>query len=429
MKLLNQSIKYLSIALLLVVALWSVAFYFSMFNQIKDSIDEELEHQKRLIIQNALVDSIITTKSDFDESLYTLKIIDEQSALAVKDQYLDTEILMQDADDPMPEPEPVRMLVTVFRANDAYYRLKIVNPIIEQNDLLKALLWNVVGLYIILILSVVLINNVILKKLWQPFYTFLEQLKSYKIDDSNPLPQTKTKIKEFKDLQQAVNDMNQRSIHAYNQEKEFTENAAHELQTPLAIASNKIELLFENEYLSESQGQKLTETYQILQRLTKLNKSLLLLSKIENKQISNLQEINFNQLIQQIIQELDEVALYKNITVTVDDKGSLVYKMDKLHAQILITNLLKNAIYHNIEKGRIEIEINNNQIKICNSGDKKTLDKSKIFNRFQKYNASHNSTGLGLAIVKGISSLYSIKIDYSFGEQKHCFQLNFQKKG
>jgi signal transduction histidine kinase len=428
MKLLDQSIKYLSVALLLVIALWSVIFYFSMLSQIKDSVDEELEYQKRLIIQNTLNDSIITIRPDFEEKLYTLETIDKHAALSAKDQYLDTEILMQDADDLFPEPEPVRMLVTVFRVNNTYYQLRIANPIIEQNDLIKALFWNVVGLYLILILSIVLINNVVLKKLWQPFYMFLEQLKSYKINDSNPLPKTETNIREFKDLQQAVNEMNRHSLISYNQQKEFTENAAHELQTPLAIASNKIELIFENGELSESQAKKLTETYQILQRLTKINKSLLLLSKIENKQIPDLQEVNFNELVRQYIKELEEIALFKSIEIKLKEKDRLVYRMGRSHAQILVANLFKNAIYHNIQKGTVEIEIDSDQLTFCNTGNKNALDKDKIFNRFQKFNASGNSTGLGLAIAKAITSLYSIEINYTFKGEKHCFQLHFGKR-
>lgn len=428
MKLLNQSIKYLSVALLFIVALWSVTFYFSMFNEIKDTMDEELENQKRLIIQNTLNDSIIAVKSHFDENLYTLERINKQTALSAKDQYLDTKILMQDADDPVLELEPVRMLVTVFRANNSYYQLKIVNPIIEQNDLIKALLWNVIGLYIILILSIIFINNFILKKLWQPFYTFLEQLKLYKIDDSKPLPKTKTNIQEFKDLQESVDEMTQRSVNTYNKQKEFTENAAHELQTPISIARNKIELLFEENNLTENQVQKLTETYQVLQRLTKLNKSLLLLSKIENKQIMEEQEMNFNELVKQNIKELEEMASFKNIEIVVNEKDSLVRKMDKSYAQILVANLLKNALYHNIENGKIEILIDAQQLSISNTGNEEKLDNDKIFNRFQKYSSSANSTGLGLAIIKAIASIYRFEINYYFQDKKHCFQLKFGKQ-
>lgn len=425
MKLLNQSIMYLAVAFLFVVALWSVVFYFSMFDEIKNSIDEELEYQKRLIIINTVSDSVIAVKPNFDENLYTIVPIDKEAALASTDSYVDTEILMQDADDESPEPEPVRMLITTFQANDSYYRLKIANPIIEQDDLVKVLQWHVIGLYIILIVSILVINNIILRKLWKPFYNFLKQLKSYKIYDPDPPSKINTSIKEFNDLQEAVGEMTHHSKNAYNLQKEFIENAAHELQTPLAVISNKLELLFEDEQLNELQAQKLTETYQILQRLTKFNKSLLLLTRIENKQIGELQAVNFNNLIFQYVEEFEEITSYKNLSIDVQDQGTLVREMDKSHAQILIANLIKNAIYHNVENGMIEITMNSTQLTICNTGRRYALDKNKIFNRFHKDDASNASTGLGLTIVKAIAQLYSIEINYEFVDSRHHFQLFF----
>ncbi|WMX16338.1 HAMP domain-containing sensor histidine kinase [Aureispira sp. CCB-E] len=425
MKLLNHSVKYLSVALFILVTLWSIVFYFSMLNEIKDTIDEELENQKRLIIKNVLNDQTIITKENFDENLYTLQEIERESAILARDTYTDLEIYMQDADDDSPELEPVRMLTTVFKANDTFYQLKIANPIIEQNDLVKALFWNVVWLYLILILSIVYINNFTLKKIWQPFYRLLAQLKSYKIDQLTPLLLKETKIKEFDDLQQAVSEMNQHSLETYTQQKEFIANASHELQTPLAIASNKLELLFEDDSLSQKQAQKIAETYQILQRLVKLNKSLLLLSKIENKQFSKFEKINFNAIVKQSVGELSDYASYKGIEITVFNKAELIEKMDNTHANILISNLVKNAIFHNVENGTIEITIEKKLLKICNTGKALALDDNQVFNRFYKGGSSNRNTGLGLSIVKAILTLYNSQIHYYFKNNRHCFEIIF----
>lgn len=425
MKLQNQSLKYLSLALFVIIGIWSVLFYSSMFREIKNSIDEELEHQKRLIIQNTLKDSVIVEKPEFDENLYTIKHIAESSALKAKDEYLDSDLLMQDADDLLPEPEPVRILSTVFKAKNNYYQLKIAQPILEENDLLKALLWNVIGLYFLLLLSLILINNLVLKRLWKPFYDFLSQLKEFKIQAATPLKTSNTNIKEFKDLETAVSEMNLHSLNAFNQQKEFIENASHELQTPLGMAINKLELLFESDELDDFQAQKLNETYKILKRLTKLNKSLLLLSKIENKQISNSENISINEVVEQIVKELEDYAVFKNIKIEVELNGELSKKMDKTHAHTLISNLLFNAIYHNKENGEINVSISRNQLTISNTGSLIALDESKIFNRFQKGNASANGTGLGLAIVKAITKLYQLDLTYSFKDKKHYFSINF----
>lgn len=369
MKLLNHSVKYLSIALLLLVTLWSVIFYFSMLRQIKSTIDEELENHKRLIIENVIADPEIILKDKFDENLFTLQKINPEKALGVMDLYSDTEIYMQDADDIIPELEPVRILTTVFKVNNTYYQLKIANPIIEQNDLIKALLWNVIGLYIMLVLGIVYINNVTLKKIWQPFYALVSELKTFKIENSNPLSLKKTKIKEFNDLQQAVNLMSENNVKVYRQQKEFIENASHELQTPLSIASNKLELFIENETLSENRAEKIIETYQILQRLITFNKSLLLLSKIENKQFSEIEEICINEVVKQHLNELDDFANYKSLKIDFKEEAILTSFMDKTHANILVSNLLKNAIFHNVDDGIIEIRITANRLMILNTGD------------------------------------------------------------
>jgi len=425
MKLLNHSVKYLSIALLFLVTLWSIIFYFSMLSEIKNSLDEELENRKRLIIQNLWNDSQLPIKDTFDENLYTLQQISAESALTFKDEYSDVEIYMQDADDSAPELEPVRMLTTVFKANDKYYQLKIVNPIIEQNDLIEALFWNVAALYIVLILSIIYINNFTLKKIWKPFYSLVSELKSYQIDKLRPLTLEKTKIKEFEDLQQAVKLMNEHNLKAYTQQKTFIENASHELQTPLAIASNKLELLFENSSLDESQAQKITETYQILQRLINFNKSLLLLSKIENNQFSKIENININEIVSQNLIELDDFIQYKTLTAEVNEENTLSVMMDKTHAFILISNLINNAIFHNINNGSLKIFIDKHILKICNSGESQALDKHQIFNRFYKGKTSSKSTGLGLSIVKAIMEHYGAKIDYYYKDNHHCFELIF----
>lgn len=427
MKLLNYSVKYLSIAMLILITLWSIVFYFSMLSEIKSSIDEELENRKRLIINNFFNNPEIIEKTHFDENLYTIQKISREKALATIDQYSDNEIFMQDADDPSPELEPVRMLTTAFKANNQFYLLKIANPIIEQNDLVKALLWNVVGLYTALVLGMIYINNFTLKKIWQPFYKFMAELKSYKIDKLKPLGLQKTKIKEFNDLQQAVSLMNNHSLKAYSQQKEFIENASHELQTPLAIASNKLELLFENSPMPDNQAKKITETYQIIQRLINFNKSLLLLSKIENRQFSDIENININEIINQILTELNDFVAYKNLKTTFNNHTILRVSMDKNHAFILISNLIKNAIFHNVDGGSIEISTENRSIKICNTAKSGPLNPNLIFNRFQKDPSSNKNTGLGLSIVKAIVGLYDAKIDYYFKDNKHYFELSFNK--
>ncbi|QWX82987.1 HAMP domain-containing histidine kinase [Cellulophaga sp. HaHaR_3_176] len=425
MKLLNQSIKYISVSILAIVTVWATAFYFNMLNEIKSSIDEGLENYKRIIIQNAQQDSTILTKNYFDESFFTIRKIDKQQALSIKDKYLDTILNMQDADDEEPEAEPVRMLITAFELNKKYYELKVANSMVEEDDLIKELLYDIIWLYISLIISIVFINNLVLKKIWRPFYDFLNQLKEYRLGKSPMLPEVKTKTKEFTDLQNAVNTLLLHTIETYEQQKQFIGNASHELQTPLAIVTNKLELLIEDGNLQKKQAENIAEIMSIIERLVRLNKSLLLLTKIENKQFLDNQQILLNDIVQKNVSDLEEIATFKKVKIRVNENAKLSIQMDSSLANVIISNVLKNAIFNNVPDGDIFVEIAENIVKISNTSNSEKLDENLIFNRFYKPNNNSKGTGLGLAIVKAISDLYGFQVSYAYNNNVHTFEIAF----
>jgi len=425
MKLLNQSLKYLSVSVLAIITIWAVVFYFNMLHEIKSSIDEGLENYKRLIIQKAQQDATLLTKDYFDESFFSIRKIDKQEALSMKDTYIDTILYMQDADDKEPEAEPVRMLITAFERNNVYYELKVANSIVEEDDLIKELLFDTVWLYISLIVGIVLINNLVLKKLWKPFYDFLIQLQHYRVGNNPTLPEVTTKTKEFTDLQTAVNVLLRHTQEAYEQQKQFIGNASHELQTPLAIATNKLELLIENENLQEDQAGQIAEVMAIIERLVRLNKSLLLLTKIENKQFLQEENVELNKMVHKNISELEEIASFKNIAITVDETDKVFFRMDPSLANVVLSNLLRNAIFHNVPNGSVSIEITRNKLVIRNTGSEEILNGSLLFTRFYKPNLTSRGSGLGLAIVKAVSEKYGFQVSYSYSHSMHCFELLF----
>ncbi|WP_047245510.1 sensor histidine kinase [Maribacter thermophilus] len=425
MKLLNQSIKYISISILAIVTVWAAVFYYNMLNEIKGSIDEGLEHYKRIIINNAQKDSTILNKRQFDESFFATRKIPKKQALSVTDTYLDTIFYMQDADDKKPEAEPVRMLVTAFEVDGEYYELKVANSMVEEDDLIKELFNDTIWLYFSLIIGVVLINNFVLKRLWKPFYEFLGQLKNFRLGHSRTFPKVKTNTKEFTDLQNAVNVLLQHTLETYEQQKQFIGNASHELQTPLAIATNKLELLIEKGNLENEQAQNIAEILQIIERLVKLNKSLLLLTKIENKQFLENQEVSLNKVVTKSMGDLEDIAAFKDVTISLRKKAELSFKMDASLANVIISNLLRNAIFHNIPNGKVTVEITESSLKISNTGDPQKLDENLIFTRFYKPDNVSKGTGLGLAIVKAISDLYGLKVSYAFENDLHSFKIIF----
>lgn len=426
MKLLNKSLVYLSVWLFVIVSLWSLVFYFNMLSEIKSSVDEGLENYKRQIIYHAQEDSSILLQSNFDEGFYSIKEISKDKALTHTDRYIDTIMYMQDADDYYPELEPVRLFSTAFELNQHYYELHIANSMIEEDDLVKTLLLDAIWLYFVLILSVIIINNYVLKKLWNPFYSFLSQLRSYKIGTSKKMPEVKTETKEFTDLQNAVNILLHRNLETYEHQKQFIGNASHELQTPLAIAINKMELLIEKGNLQSEQAENVAEVMQIIERLVRLNKSLLLLTKIENKQFLDNQQVSINEVVKQNINDLEEFSEYKNVKIIFLETTRLTVQMDVSLANIIVSNLLRNAIFHNVENGNVTIEISENTLEIRNTGIKAPINEQQLFTRFHKSKQNENGTGLGLAIVKAICDLYHFSISYRFENNFHLFELQLQ---
>jgi len=428
MKLFNQSLQYLTISIFTIVSIWSIVFYLKLTHEIKSSIDEGLENSKRMIIQNAKKDSSILKQKYFDESYFTIQKIEKEEALNITDTYQDTTILMQDADDEELELEPVRILTSAFKINHHYYKLKVANSMVEEDDLIEELFWNVLGLYIILIIVIILINNFVLNRLWKPFYDFIRQLEHYRLGNTQKSPSIITKTKEFNDLQEAVNTLIAQNKHTFEQQKEFIGNASHELQTPLSIAINRLELLIEQDNFNERQLQDIADIYEIIQRLIQLNKSLLLLSKIENKQFFDNKETLINEIVQNNINELHEFASFKNISISLQEEQQLLVNIDPVLANIIIVNLIKNAINYNVENGSIHFSIKENELQICNTGTPNSLDTNQIFRRFYKSNAEKNGSGLGLAIIKAITDLYQYSVSYNFINKQHCFTINFSAK-
>ena len=425
MKLLNRSLLHLMSWLLLIVSLWSVVFYFNMLDEIKDSVDEELENYKRQIVSRAEKDSTILQQKTFDEGFFSVNPISKNEALNFKDTYEDTEIYAQDADDEAPELEPVRVLTTVFEQNGNFYELKIFNNMVEEDDLVKELLWDVAGLYVLLIFSILVINNLVLQKLWKPFYELLHELKNYRLGAGKTFPKAETKTKEFADLQEAVTTLLNYSEKTYEQQKEFIGNASHELQTPLAIAISKLELLMERENFSENQAEKIAEILEIIERLVRLNKSLLLLTKIENKQFFDNKEISLNEIVAKNINDLEDIADFKEVKISSQENAQLSVNADSVLMNIIVSNLLRNAIFHNIKNGKVVVEISEHYLTVKNTGNLQSLAQEKIFTRFQKNKENQSGTGLGLAIVKAIAELYEFSVSYEFKGEMHEFKVKF----
>lgn len=420
MKLLNHTTKYFSIALLVIIGVWAVVFYFNMLDEVYDSLDDGLDNYKLLIIEKAQKDSTVLYKTEFEESNYSIREMPRYQALQVKDLYKDTLMYMVNEED----FEPVRILTTAFERNGRYYQLKVISSMVEEDDLISDLLSAIVLLYLAMLVSILIFNNLLLKRIWKPFYNLIDQLKVFRLGNDKMIQPNRSSVEEFQLLNETVESLIKRTLDTYNSQREFIENASHELQTPLAISINKLELLAEKNSLSANDMTAVGSVIQTLERLTRLNKSLLLLSKIENRQFQDDTLVTLNDVVRITVTEFGDFASFKNIKLSIREKGPLQKRMHADLAQILVANLVKNAIVHNYAGGSVEILITSTELTVTNTGRQSELNGEKIFERFHKETKEGHATGLGLAIVKAIVALYKLEIMYAYREA-HVMKIHF----
>lgn len=422
MKLLNYTTSYLAVILLVVISIWAAVFYYSMLDEIYDSIDDGLDNQKGMIVHKAAQDTSLLHQTEFTEGDYAIREIGPQG-IRFTDIYIDTLMYMQNESD----YEPARLLRTVFQQNGKYYQLDVITSMVEEDDLSSALLYALLWLYLGLVATILLLNNWLLKRIWKPFYELLRQMSAFRLEQPGPITPPRTRIDEFKALHETVENLLQSNISSYRSQKEFIENAAHELQTPLAITIGKLEALTQRSEFSGQELQLVTSAMDNLQRLVRLNRSLLLISRIHNRQFTSEAGINLNELTRKILDDFSDQASYQDIKITFTENGACRAEMNEDLAHILITNLVKNALTHNHKGGFIKVEMLDHGLRIQNSGEEKSLDATAIFTRF--YHASHTerSTGLGLSIVRAICDLYHFRIVYRH-ENAHVFIVDFMNK-
>jgi signal transduction histidine kinase len=421
MKLLNLTVRnYLLFSVIVIVVALPV-FFNVMENLMHEDVDEAIWLRKQVLLLQAH-----HLQNEADVRLWqkldgTIRI-KEGISLPRADSiyytaYYDT--LEQ-------ELEPYRELATGMSINGRPRLVLIGTNLVESKDLVLSILKIQAALLVPLLLGFLLINRRIAKTIWSPFYRTVGQLKLFNVEKDKTLDLPATNIREFQDLNAAITQLVARNRAVYLSQKQFTENAAHEMQTPLAILNGKLEMLLQTSGLSESQALLLNEALEGTYRLAKLNKGLLLLAKIENQQFPATQMLDLRAITAQLIGQYQESMSAKNLTVT-QDLGPLAVKANRELIEILLTNLLSNAIRHNIPQGSLHLVLKAQQLVIINTGKALPLPPEKIFERFQKDPANPQSHGLGLAIAKKICDLNNFPIHYSCPAGRHQITITFKK--
>jgi signal transduction histidine kinase len=305
------------------------------------------------------------------------------------------------------------------------YKIDVLKSQEETEDLVQLILQITLAIVLLLLISLFLINRFVLGKLWKPFNSTLQQIKQFNLSGKDQVHLEQTNINEFTELNNAVSLMTKRVSQDYDEIKNFTENASHEIQTPLAIIKSKLELLSQSENLNEEQMNSIQSISETTSRLSKLNQSLILLTKIDNKQFRETEQVDISELALHHLNNYEELLHAKNITVTKNIEPNLKLVMNENLAEILIINLITNAIKHNIDNGSIQIKITMNSFSVTNTGLELESDPSELFERFKKDKVNSDSLGLGLSIVKKICERYGFEITYHYSGLLHTTTINF----
>jgi two-component system sensor histidine kinase QseC len=399
-----------------VFLLGSIFFFFVLRYILLNQLDETLMSERHEIVNYVAAHNQLPELANNPQQW----IYYETTTKPIKESYFKSEIYTSDDFDKV----PIRKYIFSVKAGNTFYNITVTKSQQEAKKLLRIIIIATVAMIAIILVINFIINRRILSTLWNPFYKTIHHIKAYRLSDQQPLQLHKTSIDEFTSLNESLNEMSARIYNDYETLKRFTENASHEMQTPLAVIRLKTDVLVQSVDWKEKEMQQLQQIEDATQRLAKLHQSLLLLTKLENRQFLLNEEVNLTSIIKQKIKEREDVLEAKKILLHTNLQQVKLSFHQHL-AEILVSNLLNNAIRHTAPNGEIDVELSNEVFSISNTSLNGELDKNKIFQRFYKATDTSEGTGLGLAIVKEICNVANADIIYKYQNSKHQFSIRF----
>lgn len=414
MKLLVKTSLYYAIASLLFFAVAGFIILFNFNKVIDNDINEFLINREEIATTQIINDIPIASLNNYEQIIKISVNKEETDNLKFKDT-----IVYDIIDD---EYHSYRKLNVIRKIGTNYYDITLFKSLIESNlligEILKPMLLVFFGLLTFLIIG----NLIISRSLWKPFKKTLITLKNYELGSSQSVEFGKTNTQEFNQLNSMLNTMIKKIHYDYLNLKEFTENAAHEIQTPLAIIRNKCEILLQSEKLSDVELKHTKSIFNSCLRLSKINHGLTLLAKIESGAYENIKKINITKVLKSQVDHYIEAIELNELSIKTELKQQIHFNINSDLIEILISNLIRNAIKHNTSNGAIHITTSQNRIRFSNNGDTSQID----INQFRRFNKSNkNSLGLGLSIISKICLANNIQLKYSYENNLHNFDLNF----
>ncbi|MFD2935869.1 sensor histidine kinase [Spirosoma flavum] len=434
MSLLSQTARYLLLTALAIALVGAVGFYTLIHRKIRHEVDEILTSQVKQTGVKLRQQPFVKIY-DWDNNPRIDRV-----TTTVQPTFADITIL--DSLDGN-KPIPIRQLQETVSANGQLYLVTVQQPYYEFNELAREMSAGVIIGFLILMGLSVTVGLGLARQLWRPFYATIDQLGSVRIDTGTEPIFPESRIREFGLLSRSLGELTQKLRRQFSLQKQFTENASHELQTPLAVASVELDFLLQSEHLTESDYAHLQRATDALSRLSQLNRSLLLLTQVENNQFTNDEVLNLSELLNQYTDEYEPFFQHKNMPVERAISPNIQLSMNRQLAGALLTNLLKNAVRHGVARHRnalhgsvqhgsvqhgqgtacVRIELTTDSLAIRNPGAPLPFATNQLFNRFVKDPARSDSTGLGLALVKQICDRYGLSLTYSYDTDKSVHEF------
>lgn len=409
MKLLAKTNRYYLIYSALLLAIGGIVFFYIISTIIKNEVSE--------VLKNELSDFLVMAQKD-SSRLSQENTVEFDISLTEnirQDTFSDT--LVQEGNNE--EAIPYLQLTAYRIIEGRPYQIVLRESMIESDEILFGVSISMVILFIVLLLGLVILNTYLSKRLWRPFYANLKQIREFKVSEPDSINIVQSDIKEFEELSTTLIKMTHRIQQDYKSLKQFTENVSHEIQTPLAVIKLNVDWLVQH-ISDEKQLGNLSKIEMAVNRITRTNQALLLLTKIENNQFEEKAPVSISSSIKQGLTEYEDFIEARKLNVSVQATGTLKERVvNKQLFQILVNNLINNAVKHNVQNGFINIFFNNQELIIENSGKEINIDPNQLFNRFVKGDQSSQSSGLGLSIAETIARIMSFRLLYSTDGMNH----------
>lgn len=390
------------------------------YHSIKSEVDYEqvrylrknIDFTIRELHKGVMPDSLSQNRMEISE----LAMSTPRTKLVVADTMVYTRYLRRK------EPQ---LKVSISRViNGHHYYISTYGAIVDTHDITNAVVKSISTIFLIMLVVTGLVSILISRKVLSPFNKTLKAMQQFRLQQKKPLVLPATRTKEFKRLNSFLSLMTNKALKDYQSLKEFTENASHEMQTPLAIIMGKLELLLESD-IDDEQAKLIVSAHNAVEKLSKVGQSLTLMTKLDNREFESQEMLDLSRVLNDSLFAFQELLEMKSLSLEKEIEDDVKVKIHPLLVNILLNNLIGNAIRHNIKGGVIFVKLTSNILEISNSGEPLSIPAEKMFNRFVKNNQSNESVGLGLAIVKQICEQSNIDISYDYTENKHNIRLVF----